>query len=144
MTRKRPIDGLPRLELKRALRARDGAWCCFCKEYLELAEATLEHVIPFSHGGGNELDNLRLSCVDCNEARGVQEFWEFMATAARRGRTRKRGSWARSWRARPFSNPRARPQRLTLLGLALIAAGFIPVQQYGEVRRPASSLGRRS
>jgi hypothetical protein len=147
MKRRRPPDGLPRLKLKLALRARDGSWCCFCKEYLDLSEATLEHVIPFSQGGSNELDNLRLSCLACNQERGVLPFWEYSARAAAGGRVsrRLRRSWARSWGARPFTNPRARPQRLTLLGLALIAAGFVPVQWY-ESARPASSssTGQRS
>ncbi len=126
------------MKLKLALRARDGAWCCFCKEYLDVSEATLEHVIPFSLGGGNELENLRLSCQGCNHERGVRPFWEYTALAAAGARVvgRTRRSWARSWRARPYSNPRARPQRLTLLGLALIAAGFVPVRPY-EPRREA-------
>jgi hypothetical protein len=143
MARHRLACGRPRTTLKLALRARDGAWCCFCNEYLAVSEATLEHVIPFSQGGGNEPDNLRLSCLACNLDRGVQPFWDYMAFAVTRSRGKRstRRSWSRSWRARPFSNPAARPQRLTLLGLALIAAGFVPVRKYepGAARRPTSS-----
>jgi hypothetical protein len=142
MKRRRPPCGLPRLKLKLALRARDGAWCCFCKQFLYPSEATLEHVIPFSQGGNNELDNLRLSCAACNHERGVTPFWQYTAVAARKAPVtrRLRRGWERSWGARPWSNPWARPQRLTAIGLALIAAGFVPISRIERSRMRAAPI----
>lgn len=32
--------------------------------------ATLDHVFPAGRGGGNQLENLVLACVECNHSRG--------------------------------------------------------------------------
>jgi 5-methylcytosine-specific restriction endonuclease McrA len=53
------------------------AKCCFCRRTLSKSTATIEHVTPLAHGGGWRLENLRVSCFDCNNARGVQPFEEF-------------------------------------------------------------------
>ncbi|HUB09862.1 MAG TPA: HNH endonuclease [Myxococcales bacterium] len=128
MRRERTLDALESRRLKLALSRRDGAWCCFCGDSLPLREATLEHVIPFAHGGSDGAENLRLSCLRCNRERGVRPFWEYAALAARRPRPRRRwaADWVREWRARPFSNPRVLPTRLSALGRALVAAGLVP------------------
>ncbi len=57
--------------------------CCFCRRILTMSTATLEHVIPLSHGGSWKPENLRLSCESCNNERGSGNFKEF--------RDRKRG-----------------------------------------------------
>lgn len=56
--------------------ARDGAWChwCFAVFLDPQAEATRDHLIPRSRGGGNHIGNLVLACSDCNQARGAPEF----------------------------------------------------------------------
>ena len=36
--------------------------------------ATLDHVIPMVHGGGEHLSNFVLSCKSCNNMRGDMEF----------------------------------------------------------------------
>ncbi len=129
MRRQRTLDALESRQLKLRLLRRDGAWCCFCKRALPLGEATLEHVIPFSRGGSDDAENLRLSCLACNHDRGVRPFWEYSAFAAGRRpppRPHWAADWRREWRARPFSNPAARPRRLPALGRALVAAGLVP------------------
>jgi 5-methylcytosine-specific restriction endonuclease McrA len=32
--------------------------------------ATLEHIVPRSHGGGNDLTNLAIACARCNHEKG--------------------------------------------------------------------------
>jgi 5-methylcytosine-specific restriction endonuclease McrA len=56
------------------------AWvgrCIHCRRAIvvpedprEPASATLEHIVPRTHGGGDELDNLALACASCNHAKG--------------------------------------------------------------------------
>lgn len=56
-----------RKALQRALRDRDGGWVChWCGRYGN----TLDHLVPQSIGGTDELDNLVLACMDCNSRRG--------------------------------------------------------------------------
>ena len=31
----------------------------------------VEHITPIKHGGGDELDNLALACIDCNLHKGA-------------------------------------------------------------------------
>lgn len=66
--------------LKIALRERDGdecTWCC--KPMIDApilpgedcsAHMTLEHILPASLGGSNDIANLALACFSCNNARG--------------------------------------------------------------------------
>jgi hypothetical protein len=35
-----------------------------------LAALHVEHVLPRKHGGGDDLDNLALACIDCNLHKG--------------------------------------------------------------------------
>ncbi len=51
--------------------------CCFCRRELTMSSSTLEHVIPLSHGGGWDKENLRLSCGSCNNERGNEDFAKF-------------------------------------------------------------------
>ena len=56
---------------RRALRERAGYLCEYCHspERLSANRFTVEHVIPKSLGGSDELDNLALACRRCNERR---------------------------------------------------------------------------
>ena len=64
--------------------------CCYwCGKPLSLSEQTLEHMIPRSKGGGNNLENLRLACRQCNSSRrnnpfppGYSPSWEDMTEFA--------------------------------------------------------------
>jgi 5-methylcytosine-specific restriction endonuclease McrA len=38
----------------------------------EPASATLEHIVPRTHGGDDSLENLALACASCNHAKGRQ------------------------------------------------------------------------
>ena len=55
----------------RFIRERAGYVCEYCHspERLSANRFTVDHVIPKSLGGSDELDNLALACRRCNERR---------------------------------------------------------------------------
>ena len=53
-----------------ALAVRDGWLCFYCTKELTVKTATIEHVIPVALGGEHRIENLRLSCMNCNVKRG--------------------------------------------------------------------------
>lgn len=73
--------GGPRPAQRGELRGRPG-WsgrCLHCKSRLVLeddgtpvGEVTLEHIVPRSHGGTDDLENLGLACARCNHGKGVR------------------------------------------------------------------------
>ncbi len=72
-----------------AVFARDGGRCVHCGVAvvrrgpgLHRAPnlATLDHVIPRSHGGPTRAENLVLACAACNNARGTLDVETFRAT----------------------------------------------------------------
>lgn len=62
-TRRRDVSRF----VSRAVFARDGRACLFCgsTERLEL-----DHILPWSQGGSDTADNLRVLCKSCNVKRG--------------------------------------------------------------------------
>jgi 5-methylcytosine-specific restriction endonuclease McrA len=63
------------------VRDRDGEYlvgkCIHCQSRVsvpldgrEPAHATLEHIVPRTHGGTDELDNLAVACRRCNQGKG--------------------------------------------------------------------------
>ena len=53
--------------------------CIHCRSPLTIdvdgtpiSAATIEHIWPQRHGGGNDLDNLALACGKCNRGKGVR------------------------------------------------------------------------
>lgn len=51
--------------------------CCFCDRLLQFYEATIEHIIPASKGGPSIMENLTISCRDCNSNRSSMSFNEW-------------------------------------------------------------------
>jgi 5-methylcytosine-specific restriction endonuclease McrA len=83
------------------LAERDGPGCTWCGDTERLQ---IDHVVPVSDGGGNELANLRLACGDCNASRGTAATPRFFSQApAPRGRL-----WARRVRYDSYHNGRRR------------------------------------
>lgn len=45
--------------------------CAICNKPLpSLRESTLDHIVPYSLGGSNEIENLQLAHVKCNNIKG--------------------------------------------------------------------------
>ena len=72
-------SGPRKRRLVKALIIRDGPDCHWCgctltvpgpNPPLLLTDRTIDHVIPWSLGGTNFIDNLVLACSDCNQRRG--------------------------------------------------------------------------
>jgi hypothetical protein len=51
-------------------RARRRCEYCHADERWQFVRFTLDHVLPQSAGGSDEVDNLALACRNCNERRG--------------------------------------------------------------------------
>ena len=43
--------------------------CAICGKFIPLGEYTVDHIIPLSKGGTNDLDNLQACCSFCNKAK---------------------------------------------------------------------------
>lgn len=59
---------------KRQLNEKFGCQCFWCGKELGDKEQTIDHLIPKSRGGSNNLENLRLTCFKCNNSRGNSLF----------------------------------------------------------------------
>lgn len=61
-------------EIRKHVRERAGNTCEYCQLHQNdspLASLHLEHIIPKVHGGGDDLYNLALACIDCNLHKGT-------------------------------------------------------------------------
>lgn len=80
---KKKAKSPPLIPLKEQAFAEQMGLCCFCQGKMTISgirypySATWEHVVPASLGGGKG-KNLKLSCRECNNRRGVMDYWEFM------------------------------------------------------------------
>lgn len=65
------VLGRPKIpdELRQAVYARDGHACLHCRATERL---TLDHVHPFSLGGGDTFENLQTLCQPCNSRKGAR------------------------------------------------------------------------
>jgi 5-methylcytosine-specific restriction endonuclease McrA len=50
--------------------ARDQGCCQYCGQKVTRAEATYDHVLPRSQGGGTNWENIVIACVPCNQVKG--------------------------------------------------------------------------
>lgn len=63
-----------RIMVIECLSRRDGSHCCYCCIPLGQETATLEHIVPKSHGGTRAIFNLALACSRCNNRRQTADF----------------------------------------------------------------------
>lgn len=56
---------------RKAVLNRDDHCCVRCGQKSDL---TIDHIFPFSRGGGHEIENLRLLCKSCNERKSDTLF----------------------------------------------------------------------
>ena len=48
--------------------------CAGCDRYMRIEEFEVDHIVPKSKGGGNELDNLQVLCHLCNNWKGERDM----------------------------------------------------------------------
>jgi 5-methylcytosine-specific restriction endonuclease McrA len=53
---------------------RDGYKCAFCGRRAKQVQLEIDHIIPFSEGGSNDLSNLQTLCFDCNRGKGASRL----------------------------------------------------------------------
>lgn len=64
--------------------SRDGGHCRYCGVKLDKdGEWHVDHIEPVYRGGGSEMENLALACVDCNLAKGARPPARFLAEMER-------------------------------------------------------------
>lgn len=79
------LSGRARQARRGALIAENGLGCALCGATMTPHKghgwqtrgiprnfATLDHIVPLSAGGGNDMGNLRLVCLECNAKRGAK------------------------------------------------------------------------
>jgi 5-methylcytosine-specific restriction endonuclease McrA len=49
-----------------------GSHLIIAKDGEPLSRATIEHIVPRTHGGTDDLENLALACARCNMQKGVR------------------------------------------------------------------------
>lgn len=52
--------------------------CHWCLCSLDKTKWHIDHVIPLSRGGSNDLSNIRLACAKCNMSKGNKMPWEWI------------------------------------------------------------------
>lgn len=55
---------------KKALWHRDLGECQYCSKSVTISNATIDHVVPKSRGGGHTWENLVIACSKCNGKKG--------------------------------------------------------------------------
>ncbi len=51
---------------------RDNYKCVFCGRSSKKVELEVDHIVPFSKGGSNDISNLQTLCFDCNRGKGAR------------------------------------------------------------------------
>ncbi|EBU7540227.1 HNH endonuclease [Salmonella enterica subsp. salamae] len=54
-----------------------AARCAYCGKSLSPQTAHIDHIHPKSLGGGNDIANLNLACVQCNTAKSDKDIEDF-------------------------------------------------------------------
>lgn len=55
---------------KQTVFIRDGYRCQYCEAEVNKKTATLDHVLPISHGGRTNFENTVTACSPCNSSKG--------------------------------------------------------------------------
>lgn len=53
---------------------RDNFKCVFCGRSSKQVSLEVDHIIPFSKGGSNDLNNLQTLCFSCNRGKGARQL----------------------------------------------------------------------
>jgi hypothetical protein len=78
--RPRTVAGVAMKHVMRRTALRDCSQrCVYCATRLDQQTATLDHVVPLSHGGAHDPGNLVVACGPCNRLKGDRLPFEFFA-----------------------------------------------------------------
>jgi hypothetical protein len=59
--------------------------CALCGEYVELEQASRDHIVPRSKGGGNGRNNIQLTHRNCNNLKGDDSYPDDWKEQLKRG-----------------------------------------------------------
>lgn len=82
-------DSMPKPKVsysRRAILDRDGFICQYCSKKLTYGTATIDHVLPRSHGGKTSFENTVACCHPCNNRKGNKLNAQAGLTLTRRPR----------------------------------------------------------
>ena len=75
--RERHKKKIKSITLKQIILDKTNGLCAYCGTELTLESLTIDHIIPISHGGENDLDNLVPACLSCNNLKASMPLEEF-------------------------------------------------------------------
>lgn len=79
-SRGQKVAGVAMKHVMRKVALRDcGQRCVYCATRLDQHTATLDHVVPLSHGGAHDPGNLVVACGPCNRLKGDRLPFEFFS-----------------------------------------------------------------
>lgn len=64
---------------------RQGGYCAGCDHHFPSRNLTIDHIVPSSKGGGDEIPNLQLLCHACNQLKGDGTQEQLIADLRERG-----------------------------------------------------------
>jgi 5-methylcytosine-specific restriction endonuclease McrA len=76
--RRSHFAGGERIRIEASLRERDGGNCFYCRKPLSIT-LHIDHLIPVIKGGKDDLPNLVLACVQCNQEKHNKTPEEYRA-----------------------------------------------------------------
>lgn len=79
MVKVKQVSGERRRRKLAACLQLQGGRCWYCERPVPADVATLDHLIPVSHGGRNNISNVVAACQWCNNKRGQQNPVKFQA-----------------------------------------------------------------
>lgn len=66
---------------KKTIYAKSDGKCEICGRQVKFKDMTVDHKIPLTKGGTNELENLQLAHLGCNRAKADMLYEEFLSLA---------------------------------------------------------------
>ena len=76
------LEDDPKAEDKRLLFSQQGRRCVYCGNEYRYDELEIEHMIPKSLGGSDNIRNCQLACRSCNKAKGTMPDIDFRKSHA--------------------------------------------------------------
>jgi 5-methylcytosine-specific restriction endonuclease McrA len=74
----KPTQGMRSRHIPASVRVsvlhRDSYKCVFCGRGAKQVQLEVDHIIPFSKDGSNDLSNLQTLCFDCNRGKGTRHL----------------------------------------------------------------------